>query len=60
MANKDPNYIPQLEKAISQKYGHEATSNPQGAWNEEKKKNIFGNRSKNVKSLLNWQIAKTK
>ena len=38
MANKDPNYIPQLEKAISQKYGHEATSNPQGAWNEEKEK----------------------
>jgi len=38
MTNKDPNYIPKLEKAIAQKYGEEATHNPKRFWDEEKEK----------------------
>jgi len=36
MTDKDPNYIPKLEKAIAQKYGHEAVANPRKFWDEEK------------------------
>lgn len=36
--SKDPNYIAKLEKAITQKYGEEATHNPKRYWNEEKEK----------------------
>ena len=36
MTDKDPNYIPKLEKAIAQKYGQEAIDNPRKFWDEEK------------------------
>ena len=38
MADKDPNYIPKLEKAIAQKYGVEAVDNPRKFWDEDKEK----------------------
>ena len=38
MADKDPNYIPKLEKAIAQKYGDEAINNPKRFWDAEKEK----------------------
>ena len=41
MTNKDPNYIPKLEKAIAQKDGEEATHNPRRFWNEEKEKDYI-------------------
>ena len=36
MTEKDPNYIPKLEKAIAQKYGPEAVDNPRKFWDEGK------------------------
>ena len=36
MSNKDPNYIPKLEKAIAQKYGAPTVGNPRQNWDEEK------------------------
>jgi len=36
MTEKDPNYIPKLEKAIAQKYGSEAVDNPRKFWDEDK------------------------
>lgn len=33
---KDPNYIAALEKAIVEKYGEAAASNPRGTWNPDK------------------------
>jgi hypothetical protein len=36
MTEKDPNYIPKLEKAITQKYGPETVDNPRKFWNEDK------------------------
>tara|TARA_R110002020_G_scaffold239616_5_gene452162 strand:+ start:7625 stop:8017 length:393 start_codon:yes stop_codon:yes gene_type:complete len=38
MTEKDPNYIPKLEKAIAQKYGAETVDNPRQFWDEEKEK----------------------
>ena len=38
MTEKDPNYIPKLEKAIAQKYGKETVDNPRQFWDEEKEK----------------------
>ena len=38
---KDPNYIPKLEKAIAKKYGEEATHNPSRFWDEEKEKDYI-------------------
>lgn len=38
MTKKDPNYVAKLEKAISQKYGDEAITNPRKFWDEEKEK----------------------
>jgi hypothetical protein len=38
MTNKDPNYIPKLEKAIAQKYGEEAINNPARFWDDDKEK----------------------
>jgi hypothetical protein len=38
MTDKDPNYIPKLEKAIAQKYGEEAINNPARFWDEDKEK----------------------
>ena len=38
MKEKDPNFIPKLEKAIGQKYGDIATRNPSHFWDEEKEK----------------------
>ena len=35
---KDPNYIAKLEKAISEKYGSEAVTNPRSGWDDEKQK----------------------
>jgi hypothetical protein len=35
---KDLNYIAALEKAISEKYGQEATANPKAFWSPEKEK----------------------
>jgi len=36
MPDKDPNYIPKLEKAIAQKYGAETIDNPRKFWDEDK------------------------
>ena len=36
--SKDQAYIAKLEKAISQKYGDEATHNPKRFWDEDKEK----------------------
>jgi hypothetical protein len=41
MTNKDPNYIPKLEKAIAQKYGEETINNPRRFWDENKEKNYI-------------------
>ena len=38
MTEKDPNYIPKLEKAIAQKYGAETIDNPRKFWNEDKER----------------------
>jgi hypothetical protein len=38
---KDINYIQNLEKAIEQKYGLNATLNPKHFWNEEKEKDYI-------------------
>jgi len=35
---KDPNYVANMEKAISEKYGKEAIQNPKSFWNEKKEK----------------------
>ena len=36
MSEKDPNYIPKLEKAIAQKYGSETVDNPRKFWDDDK------------------------
>ena len=36
MAKKDLNYIANIEKAISDKYGTETVQNPKGRWTKEK------------------------
>ena len=36
MAKKDLNYIANIEKAISDKYGTETVQNPEGRWTKEK------------------------
>jgi hypothetical protein len=36
--NKEPNFVPKLEKAIMDKYGEIATRNPSYFWDEEKEK----------------------
>ena len=38
MTNKDPNYIPKLEKAIAQKYGEEAIAHPRANWDDDKER----------------------
>jgi len=38
MTDKDPNYIPKLEKAIAQKYGRETVDNPRQNWDDEKER----------------------
>jgi len=38
MANKHPDQIAKIEKAIAEKYGDEAIENPRSKWNEEKEK----------------------
>ena len=39
--DKDPNYIPKLEKAIAKKYGEETTHNPKRFWDEGKEKDYI-------------------
>ena len=51
MTEKDPNYIPKLEKAIAQKYGQEAIDNPRKFWDEEKEQEYI-KQSKAVKKKL--------
>ncbi len=41
MTEKDPNYIPKLEKAIAQKYGEEAINNPRRFWDDTKEKDYI-------------------
>jgi hypothetical protein len=41
MTEKDPNYIPKLEKAIAQKYGEEAINNPRRFWDDNKEKDYI-------------------
>ena len=36
MSKKDPNYVVKVEKAISEKYGEDATQNPKGNWDKDK------------------------
>ena len=38
MSKKDPNYAVKVEKAIAEKYGHEAVQNPKSNWDEKKEK----------------------
>ena len=38
MKDKDLNYVAAVEKAISEKYGDEAITNPRANWDEEKEK----------------------
>ena len=45
--NKDPNYVVKVEKAIAEKYGHEAVQNPKSNWDEEKEKEYL----KQIKEL---------
>ena len=39
--NKDYNKIAKYEKAIKDKYGHDAIKNPKSGWNEEKEKSYL-------------------
>ena len=39
--SKDQDYVARLEKAISQKYGEEATHNPKRHWDEDKEKDYL-------------------
>ena len=41
MSNDKQEYIANLEKAISKKYGEEAINNPKRFWNEEKEKDYI-------------------
>ena len=41
MTEKDPNYIPKLEKAIAQRYGEEAINNPRQFWDDNKEKDYI-------------------
>ena len=41
MTEKDPNYIPKLEKAIAQKYGEETINNPRRFWDDTKEKDYI-------------------
>jgi len=41
MHKRDLNYIAQVEKAISKKYGKETIQNPKGNWNDEKEKSYL-------------------
>jgi len=36
--NKDPHYVVKIEKAIAEKYGHEAIQNPKSNWDDKKEK----------------------
>jgi len=36
--NKDPNYAVKVEKAIAEKYGHDAIVNPKSKWDDDKEK----------------------
>ena len=38
MTKKDPDYIANLERAISKKYGQDAIQNPKKYWTDEKEK----------------------
>ena len=38
MSNKNLNHVAAIEKAIAEKYGAEAVSNPKANWNEEREK----------------------
>ena len=37
----DPNYVAKVEKAITQKYGHEAVRHPRSDWTDEKEKDYL-------------------
>jgi len=51
VTDKDPNYIPKLEKAIAQKYGAEAIDNPRKFWTKEKEQEYI-KQSKALKKKL--------
>jgi len=38
MKTKDPNYAAKVEKAIAEKYGKEAVTNPKSQWDDDKEK----------------------
>ena len=38
MKTKDPNYAAKVEKAIAEKYGKEAVTNPKSHWDDDKEK----------------------
>ncbi len=52
---KDWNYIAKLEKAIKQKYGAEAISNPNKNWDEEKEKEYLHQLKKIYQEKASWQ-----
>ena len=41
MKDKDLNYVAAVEKAISEKYGDEAITNPRANWDEEKERDYL-------------------
>ena len=51
MTDKDPDYIPKLEKAIAQKYGTAAVSNPRQGWDDEKEREYI-KQSKRFRSKI--------
>ena len=57
---KDPDRIARTEKAISQKYGDEAVTNPRANWDEEKKKNIWNNPKSFIRSLIKKKLNRKK
>ena len=58
MTDKDPNYIPKLEKAISRKYGQETIDNPRRFWDDEKERKYL-EQSKEVRLKLQKLEAQT-
>ena len=58
MTDNDPNYIPKLEKAIAQKYGHGAVDNPRKNW-DAKKERQYIEQSKRFRSKIKEAEAQT-
>ena len=51
MTDKDPNYIPKLEKVIAQKYGSETVDNPRKFWDDVKEQEYIEQSKLTVEKL---------